>query len=407
MKRKKYKPREGNIKDDVVDPFPKTGLVKQFEPYIRGVVGEFAKRYPRVRHQDFLFRAVELALAAEKTFKPELGNSFATHLCGFARDGRLKELHRLYDKLKQDDGVEIYRTAEDLAHEQSEEEGEPTDPVNFAGGGNGIRLIFDLQWWETLVSDIVNYIPPLWSTLRHRLKLGLQLRQSDNAPAVQERISADLPLVIRQQPRGPILLGWIRAVIDHLIRRQREADNEAEKRPAGDYSPTFLEAARNAADVKFYKGRKPPRFLPKYMPMARLDDAYGHNNGGDNDRLLHEVIADAPDGMSFEQEMQKGDTRRGSNKAETDKLDRHSHARQPCRAVKGGACRYQGHLERDCRGYWRHQGCGIEIGRKTEKSVRKIIFVVWKLSGKRLQYIGVKGVAMPLAMFREAIGAPF
>ena len=41
----------GNIKDDpAYDPFPKTGLVKQFEPYIRNVVREFAKRYPRVRH---------------------------------------------------------------------------------------------------------------------------------------------------------------------------------------------------------------------------------------------------------------------------------------------------------------------------------------------------------------------
>jgi hypothetical protein len=307
MKRKKYKPREGNIKDEIFDPFPKTGLVKQFEQYIRKVVGEFAKAYPRVSRQDFEFRAVELALAAEKTFKPGLGYSFATRLGGFARDGRLKELHRLHDKLKQDDGVEIYRTAEDLAHERAEEQGEPTDPVNFAGGGNGIRLVFDLQWWETLVSDIVNYIPPVWSTLRHRLKLGLQLRQSDNVAAVQERISADLPQVVRQQPRGPILLGWIRAVIDHLIRRQREADNEAEKRLAGDYSPTFLEAARNAADVKFYKGRSPPRYQPKYMPMARLDDAYRHQGSdGENWKTtLHDTIADGRDHMSHEQEVQK------------------------------------------------------------------------------------------------------
>jgi hypothetical protein len=62
MKRKKHKPFEGNIKaDSAYDPFPKTGLVKQFEPNIRGVVGEFAKHYPQVRYQDFLFGAVELA----------------------------------------------------------------------------------------------------------------------------------------------------------------------------------------------------------------------------------------------------------------------------------------------------------------------------------------------------------
>ena len=300
----------GNIRDDpAYDPFPKTGLVKQFEPYIRKVVREFAERYPRVSRQDFLSRAVELAFAAEKTFKPELGYSFATYLGGFSRLGRLKELHRLHDELEKDDGVEIYRTAEDLAHEKAEEEGEPTDPVNFAGGGNGIR--FDLQWWEALLSTVVNRVPLVWPTtkLRHRVKLGLQLNRNDNALAVQARISADLPRVLDQQPPNPTLLGWIRATIDHLIRRQREAEAEAEKRLAGDYSPTFLEAARNAIDLKFYKGRRPPRFLPKWMPMAPLDDAYGHrdadNQDADNGRLLQETITDGRDHMSHEQQVQK------------------------------------------------------------------------------------------------------
>lgn len=96
-----------------------------------------------------------MANAAEKTFKPELGNDFSTYLGGFAKNGRLKELHRLHDQQEKERGVEIYRTKEDLAHEAAEEAGEPTDAVNFAGGGNGVRLLFDLQWWEALLSDIV------------------------------------------------------------------------------------------------------------------------------------------------------------------------------------------------------------------------------------------------------------
>ena len=65
--------RPGNIKNDpAYNPFPKSGLVKQYEPYIRGVVGEFTKRYPQVH------RAIELAFAAEKTFKPEFGFKLAT-----------------------------------------------------------------------------------------------------------------------------------------------------------------------------------------------------------------------------------------------------------------------------------------------------------------------------------------
>jgi hypothetical protein len=101
-----------------------------------------------------------LAFAAEKTFKPEFGFKFPTYLGGFYRDGRLKELHRLHDQLEREQGVEVYRTKQDLAHEEADEAGEPTDPVNFARGGNGVRLLFDLQWWEALLSDIVRHIDP-------------------------------------------------------------------------------------------------------------------------------------------------------------------------------------------------------------------------------------------------------
>ncbi len=182
----------------------------------------------------------------------------------------MKELHRLHDQLEASEGVKIYRTKEDLAFEEAEEAGEPTDPVNFAGGGNGVRLLFDLQWWEARISNIVRHVAhgPIdrivpWPRLaqseaktrrakleaklaggkpqlvdgkmpttkqRHRLKLGTQLGAGDNAGAVHERISANLPEVIKQQPAEPWLLGWIRAVVDHLIRRQREADDEAQKK---------------------------------------------------------------------------------------------------------------------------------------------------------------------------------
>jgi hypothetical protein len=34
---------------------PKSGLVKQYEPYIRKVVAEFCRRYPDIRRDDFLY----------------------------------------------------------------------------------------------------------------------------------------------------------------------------------------------------------------------------------------------------------------------------------------------------------------------------------------------------------------
>jgi hypothetical protein len=46
-----------NIKDDpAYDPFPKSGLVKQYEQFIRGAVDRFCKRYPELLHRGFVDR---------------------------------------------------------------------------------------------------------------------------------------------------------------------------------------------------------------------------------------------------------------------------------------------------------------------------------------------------------------
>src|SRR5262249_38144040 len=51
----------------------------------------------------------------------------------------------------------------------------------------------------------------------------------------------------------------------------------------------------------------PRRFLPKYMPMARLDDAYKHQGSdGENwQTSLYDTITNGRDYMSHEQEVQK------------------------------------------------------------------------------------------------------
>jgi hypothetical protein len=76
--------------------------------------------------------------------------------------------------------------------------------------------------------------------------------------------------------------GVLAAAADHLERRQREADSEAEKRAAGDFSPTFLEAER-LTDVQWnVRAKQPPRFAPKYVPVCSLQDAWsipGDENG--------------------------------------------------------------------------------------------------------------------------------
>jgi hypothetical protein len=83
-------PTRQHQKRSGIQPISAIGVGQAIRAYIRSVVGEFAKRYPGVRREDFLHRAIELANAAEKTFEPELGFKFSTHLAGFARIGRFK-----------------------------------------------------------------------------------------------------------------------------------------------------------------------------------------------------------------------------------------------------------------------------------------------------------------------------
>jgi hypothetical protein len=72
------KRRPGNIHDDrPYDPFPKTGLVKQYETGLD--------------RECVLFEAVKIALQAEKAFKADIA-TFPTYLIH-----RFKELRRLQD----------------------------------------------------------------------------------------------------------------------------------------------------------------------------------------------------------------------------------------------------------------------------------------------------------------------
>jgi hypothetical protein len=67
------KRRPGNIQDArPYDPFPKTGLVKQYEPFIRNYVQNFCNGYPGLDREYVLFEAVKIAVQAEKAFKADI-----------------------------------------------------------------------------------------------------------------------------------------------------------------------------------------------------------------------------------------------------------------------------------------------------------------------------------------------
>jgi hypothetical protein len=221
-------------------------------------------------------------LEAERRFEPELGNTFWT----FAQ-WHLKGLHRLIqadrDQIKiPEEEREAEAAAE--ARQKAEEAGEPIRPVIFAGG-NGTRITIDRQWNSNNSFNC-----------RHRIILGVQLHATDeiHSRGVIERISADLPAVINNQPANSIRLGFWRAMVDMAECRQRETDQEAENQKGGDFSPVFLETRRLHLDIGLYKGRKPPNLRERTgrgIIYVSLDEVIGEDEDG-NPLRLKDVIAD-------------------------------------------------------------------------------------------------------------------
>ena len=101
----------------VGDPFHGiTGLVKQYEPFIRKKVAAFCKDYPGISRIDFIYEAVRPAVRARQLFWPEVANDFSTllrwHLEGL----------RLFAKQEQPQ-IPIYETDAKVQPRRDDEEG--------------------------------------------------------------------------------------------------------------------------------------------------------------------------------------------------------------------------------------------------------------------------------------------
>jgi hypothetical protein len=249
-------------------PFPREGLVKSYEPFIRNEVEEYCRKYPRVPRTDLLIEAVRLAAVAESKFKPGFrnGNDFSTYLRHY-----LKGLHRFTEEYR---GmvVEVPESAEEKARRLLEERGEQPRPIVFKGG-NAARMIFDWQW--------------TFGALVERFRTVFGFQAHGDATGLADRVQ-ELRPILSDRRLDPWLTGVFTAALDHLFRRHRENEAEAEKRAVGDHSPSFFEAER-VADVQFPGARQPPKFAPEYVPMLSFDDVGAIDDDGS--RLsLHETI---------------------------------------------------------------------------------------------------------------------
>jgi DNA-directed RNA polymerase specialized sigma subunit len=295
--RKRYLAGVGNIKDEkTYDPFPKSGLVRKYAPFIRSEVREYCKMYPNVRDEEMLAEAIRIAVKFEPNFDSNLGNDFSTPL-----RWHLKGLHRFAQKEFSSWQIPVskkQRDANDLERKRNGIGGDDPRAVNFSGGGNGARFTLDLQWLTgTPISDRnVSYSQPH----RHRIVLGTQLRGRDwdYANGIVDRATPDVKAVLEDRKPSPITNGYIRAVITHSERQQREANQEAENQRNGNYAPVFSQADEQKIDIGFYEGRKPPRLEPDYAPVASLDEAHTDDEGSKT--TLHDTTADTAPAESAE-----------------------------------------------------------------------------------------------------------
>jgi hypothetical protein len=152
----------GNIKDDpAYDPFPKSGLIKDYEPLIRDKVAQFCKRYPRANRDHVFSEAVLLAHKALQRFDLDRGYKFGTLLILY-----LRGLPKMFEE-------ETGWGHGDPSLELEQQELSPT--AIFPAGANCTRLTVDL--WDFIEDGRKGAVRPgrsrsyqdcasgLWATL--------------------------------------------------------------------------------------------------------------------------------------------------------------------------------------------------------------------------------------------------
>src|SRR5262245_33298368 len=274
-----------NIKDEGYDPFPKTGLVRKYAPFIRSEVRDYCKMYPYMLYEDMLREAIRIAVEFEPKFNPELENDFSTPLRWY-----LRGLHRFAQKdfsCWQAPVSTAQLAANELERKRNGIGGEDPRAVDFSGGGHGARITLDFQWMDA-------------PETRQRIVLGTQLRGSDwdYANGVVDGATPDIKTVLEGRKPSPETAGYVRAVVTFSELRQREADHEAENRRDGDYASVFLKPDEIPIDLGFYEGRKPPKLESDYTFVASLDETKTITD--DEKSTLHDIVVDESSAINAE-----------------------------------------------------------------------------------------------------------
>lgn len=294
--------RRGNIEaKSVYDPFPRTGLIKKYEPFIKKEVRALCARYSFVRYDEALAEAVRLAHEAEKKFEPERGHKFGTllryHLKRLNRwaqkeassehitatDALQAEAYDRHDALDVDgigavhaDGIEALATNLDEVNENNlhklaepapsvsdintaenskardnarfeEEQAQPIGDIDYTGGGNAARVTLDI------------------SDKGRRIQVGIQLHAGDESHVrgFTDRVSGEL-----RSLRDILDPAVVRVAVAHHERKQREEAEDCRLLPREELRP----------HIKFVSAKtRRPRL--RWTPVPKRTGASDQDSG--------------------------------------------------------------------------------------------------------------------------------
>ena len=201
-----------------IDPWPRYELVAKYKPFILNRIKPFLENNRHLNRNEVITDAIRITWEASQKFKQELSYDFSTYL-------RHLLPNRLYDLY----GIE----------KSQGDEGEPdilkTEPLQFRGGGNGARLVLDTGVLSVGVRVTGNDLDYLLGTL--------------------ERLRDNTAVIPRNHEDAQ---AYLRAIVDHTERREREAQAEAK-----DGGIVLLEARDLQADIRLFKDNRLLRFKPK------------------------------------------------------------------------------------------------------------------------------------------------
>ncbi len=191
-----------------IHPWPRYGLVAKYKPFVLNRIKPFLENNRHLNRNEVTTDAIRITWEASQKFKQELGYDFSTYLRHLLPN-RLYDLYGIEKSKGDEEEPDIFQT----------------EPLQFRGGGNGARLVLDTG---VLSVGVTAVIP----------------RDHENAQA------------------------YLRAIVDHTERREREVQAEAE-----DGGVVLLEARDLQADIRLFKDNR----LLRFKPQLAIEDHRGES----------------------------------------------------------------------------------------------------------------------------------